>query len=507
MKKIAEVLIALYTVGVSAQTSEIINFGQVGQTMLSGDAIIDDEGKHLILMGTVTGIIISRHNATYVPLWTKQLDFQCSGDNGKVIQHSSGNYLVITTQSGATPNGRILMISKSGTILWHKELNATIYCLNEIDQGYVAFSTGYITHSAITVLDPDGNFVWSKQIQPPGTENLITYELIKTNDSHLLAVSNRTGSSNYALHLAKMDYDGNLVWEQNYLTPLGDIYYDGVHGTDGNFYLAGYAMQGLVYNDTELSIAKFDGTGNYVDHRYYGYDNFDQGNDIIEDGNGDFIVIGYSKPIPSCGGNLTIFKIDTALDTIYTRHYGTSAGNGSFFWNIHKDDDVFYMFGCGSLWSTVGTGDGHLIKTDTNFDLPCEPYLQSTTITDPAAYTSTASIANHSAVVLTLTDKTGETPISLLTTDACTGAPISVHENKDSELKIYPVPASNSLNVIWSGTDVATAGILDITGKTVVFCQLAPGENSIDVSSLKKGAYILNVTSSEFNTTRKIVVE
>jgi PKD repeat protein len=79
----------------------------------------------------------------------------------------------------------------------------------------------------------------------------------------------------------------------------------------------------------------------------------------------------------------------------------------------------------------------------------------------------------------------------------------------DSQLLIYPVPATDQLNIMLLDPNYqeVSVAITDITGRIVYqHPYLVKAHVSIDVSQLKKGTYVLRLNHNKLTTHRKIIV-
>ncbi|MCX6208500.1 MAG: T9SS type A sorting domain-containing protein [Bacteroidetes bacterium] len=82
------------------------------------------------------------------------------------------------------------------------------------------------------------------------------------------------------------------------------------------------------------------------------------------------------------------------------------------------------------------------------------------------------------------------------------------NEINSSNFIVYPNPAKNIINI--KSNSIHTDGkiiITDLIGKTVLQQTLSIDNNRIDVSSLAKGMYLINIVTSNTNQTQKIIVE
>ncbi|MBI1305493.1 MAG: T9SS type A sorting domain-containing protein [Bacteroidetes bacterium] len=83
---------------------------------------------------------------------------------------------------------------------------------------------------------------------------------------------------------------------------------------------------------------------------------------------------------------------------------------------------------------------------------------------------------------------------------------VSIHSLEISEiLKVYPNPVINTLHIDFESTRIGSSicETYDLNGKLLLTCVLDEKNNSIDVSSLNKGIFILKIWSdSTFQTLR-----
>jgi hypothetical protein len=195
-------------------------------------------------------------------------------------------------------------------------------------------------------------------------------------------------------------------------------------------------------------VRKFDELGNNVDAMSYGYLFADKGHDIIEDEDGNLVVIGLTRPVANCAGNLLIMKLDKSLDTLFTRIYGNLSGFGANFNDIHQYDDGYYFCGAGNLWSTMSYYDAHLIKTDNSFEFGCLRYAQPFNVNEIATVDTVSASVTYSSVNLEWEDAfsyVGER--ALITVDACSNVGIETVEKIKSSFHVYPNPTSGQITI------------------------------------------------------------
>ena len=88
--------------------------------------------------------------------------------------------------------------------------------------------------------------------------------------------------------------------------------------------------------------------------------------------------------------------------------------------------------------------------------------------------------------------------------NSCSGASETIYLSGPDKLIVYPNPASNNLYVNNIPNNIQFINIINIEGKEVLKTKAA---NSIDISSLSKGIYVIKFNGSDFVETRNFVVE
>ena len=75
-------------------------------------------------------------------------------------------------------------------------------------------------------------------------------------------------------------------------------------------------------------------------------------------------------------------------------------------------------------------------------------------------------------------------------------------QNIGGNVMLFPNPAQNMLNIVTEG-EIEDVTIFNVLGQKVMHANT----NQIDITSLSKGMYIINITTDEGMTTKKFVKE
>ena len=82
---------------------------------------------------------------------------------------------------------------------------------------------------------------------------------------------------------------------------------------------------------------------------------------------------------------------------------------------------------------------------------------------------------------------------------------VDIFEQKYNKLILYPNPASNMVRIEWSGVDAENIIVYSFQGELIKEVSISEMEGiaNIDVTSLKKGVYIVKIGS----ITRKLIIQ
>ena len=82
--------------------------------------------------------------------------------------------------------------------------------------------------------------------------------------------------------------------------------------------------------------------------------------------------------------------------------------------------------------------------------------------------------------------------------------PLSVGEEEFQNVKLYPNPATDQLQIT-SNQGIETLTVLDINGRILNSINISASDYSLDISSLSKGVYFLEIKSGESKSVKKFI--
>lgn len=77
--------------------------------------------------------------------------------------------------------------------------------------------------------------------------------------------------------------------------------------------------------------------------------------------------------------------------------------------------------------------------------------------------------------------------------------------NSNNSVSVYPNPVQNELFISSNNVDKTTVKVIDLNGNVVIQKILSTSVNSVDTSILTKGMYLIQVSSNEGTTTKKVI--
>lgn len=204
--------------------------------------------------------------------------------------------------------------------------------------------------------------------------------------------------------------------------------------------------------------------------------------------------ISFGQATGTCNISVTIdsnvvrpcFKLSGGFNSVN----GGSCGCSNTLWAIVSGGTAPYTY----AWSTAGSVQG----TADTLHGACYTFW-TVLVTDANNCTATASLN-----VLIPAD-------SATTIDTTSSASAGINKySKTSSLKLYPVPASNQLNVSLGGATANThVEMYDMLGKKVLEQKVNDGESllTLDVSPFAAGTYFLRIIGANIQKTTKFTVD
>lgn len=464
--------------------------------------------------------------------WEIKLEdyYTFAGINNSMIDRNGDVIFIGCVSDVATDrNSCVMKVGQNGDIDIHVFQNDTLYTaftdIVQLDNGNY-FASGVCSYDGskmlcplIMVLDGDFNILAERYIDVCGDTYLKYKEgpMVMDDDGNIIIICDvmvAAGEVNtWGCVLIKFSDDGEEL-KRNYITDndcLRGLFASNmlnVPDSDEILVLGDYrGNNGLVFFDSNL--------------------NFLRGYNIPQD---DFTAMhffgmftGDDKLVTYVDGNDWFPTYPYVGDTIYGRVclmdlQGESTScrefkptNGGRFWAdgirqgmSNVDKNHFYLLSNNEYWN-LGPKDPHLYLIDTDLNLVGEKVLP---MVDDMDFPGVISHTRDGGCLLCInyqTDKAGcnhilKFPINDFVPDW------SVDENKTADITsaVYPNPAADVLHL--NIDENATLSITDIQGRRLLHKNVSDGDNEIDISELRSGMYIYQVSGSNSeNKTGKFI--
>jgi len=149
-------------------------------------------------------------------------------------------------------------------------------------------------------VDANGNEIWNKSFGGSGNDE--AYSVIESKEGYMIAGSTQHwGGMDYDFWLIKTDRNGNEIWNKTYGGKGDDIAEKIIQTNDGGYAIVGYTYSFNTPGDPDILVVKTDGKGELQWYKVLGGNKTEDGNDIIETGDG-YLVSGITYSYETCGG-------------------------------------------------------------------------------------------------------------------------------------------------------------------------------------------------------------
>ena len=359
------------------------------------------------------------------------------------------------------------------------------------------------------------------------------------------------GSTFYDLFLVKYDSSGNLLWAKTFGNIYDDLGYCVVADASGNVYVTGYFSASTIAfdtitlnnfgNDIDVFIAKFDGNGNVLWAESAGNSEGDYGVSLATDASGNVFLAGMFRSNQiNFGGIVLLNTSNFNFDDIFLVKYNSSGqviwarkaggSNHDYIESISTDANGNLLM-VGTFWSNTITFNSTLLS-NTNpggggSDIFIAKYNaignllwakgaggaysdrgQKVAI-DPSGKIYITGLSRSPSITFGATTliNSGGYDIYIAKLDSAMTTGIESYNNTNA-FSIYPNPASDLLTVsrqLFAKSEIVTITITDITGKIIYSTTSITPKTKINIKEFSPGFYIVEIKSSEFIVTQKIV--
>jgi hypothetical protein len=438
-----------------------------------------------------------------------------------------------------------------------------------VEDGYLTWAYSYGNYMPyIFQVDTEGNMTHEWFMPQPDTIERIAFNIVTVNDSAfvgLVMVNVLTQSYDVRgdFGLVKFRIDGNVIWENLYGLPdRNEIPQRVAQTSDGGYALVGQAMMGTGASEHgDVYLIRTDSSGNQIWERTYGGSQYDSGIDLLQTSDGGFLLLGWTYSYGAGQRDFYLIKTDSLGNQQWQRTYGggtddvgksiiqladgnyllsgsgsQSSGSGSqgMIFKITPLGDIrweetyiYHVSSTNEFQKTVEVWNGDLVTTGLTDNLSNSGWLVRTDSLgdvmwqreyDKNEYTDlfySVLIADDDGFLLSGFARNPETnnpDTWLLKVDsvgcAYPNCITGIAEQEGAVLAdVWPNPADQFINIAWQRQGEAEIRLIDMSGKEVLRKQSHDQRETIDVSGLPSGLYVVQLVQSEASTSLRIVVQ
>jgi len=341
----------------------------------------------LFIAGIFAAFLVS---ATYRKRDEDVLWSRFVGKTGRDIAYDlahvdDGIVIVGWTSSRKIPSDQNVMmvkLSKSGKLLWNKELGSTgtegANCVERTqDGGFIVAAISSSNDGEISAqfggqdvwllkYDAHGNLQWKSCYGTQAYESAL--DLLE--DDGYVFVGYTTKAGNEDVWAVKVDEDGNIVWERSFGSSGWDSAIGVDRATDG-YYIVGLTKP-AENGSTDMWVLKVSKSGDLVWQKRLGGTDWDQASDVLTTDDGGCLVLGtsWSKEMSLFGkADFVLIKLDANGEIEFQKAYG--GAQDDIAQKIIKVEDGYLLVG--TTWSDTvhgvekqGGSDYLVLKIDEN---------------------------------------------------------------------------------------------------------------------------------------------
>lgn len=397
----------------------------------------------------------------------------------------AGGFGLIQNQSYYT----LLQTSSTGTVNWSAiyEVDTLFFLTGSCGVVDTTADGGYImasdvidnatmeTWTHVFRTDNFGNVTWSRMYNRYLAAKSHIADIERCPDGGYIFCGSSVDST-INLFLTRIDSAGNLLWTKHYTPPTNFGQAIAVGLAPGN----GFIVHGTAYNGSvqeQPVLMQTDSAGNVLWAKIFGSSgNYYYGKDMTVAGDG-YVMIFQAI----VGGRGCMSKTDLNGNLLWTKHFGNKE---------MKEVAISPGGGCVALANSNPALSIWLISADTTGATGCDTAIVFTAVNMPLTVRSNLTSQN-----LVMTPVAHNATKSLQPMNAFPCVPnVGMEENNAALPGIYPNPASGSIHFTNIRPEF-TVVVYSLQGQRVLEAKPASGENSIDVSALASGMYVVDLFS------------
>jgi len=425
-------------------------------------------------------------------------------DIGKYIsQTSDGGYIITGETYNSLENIFLAKTDMYGDTLWAKTYESVhqeyAYCVREtLDEGFIIAAQTNLggLKAWIIKTDATGDTLWTRMLEGR------IYNILPTADSAYLLAGYETYDSKAVLR--KMDQSGELIWTKSY--GFSKIFYEMIELSGDRIMVGGLSRLKEAPGSTTIELFMTNHSGDSLWVKQYGgvYIYYYLSLQNTYDGG---YIFSATKMLYFEDANIYLHKVDSVGNTQWTKVFGEDYISDISQGVVQTPDSGYMLTGEKYMLPKKGNSGMFLLKTDQHGDSLWEKSFDTDT-TRTSGYGLIKTADDH--IVLCGEELSPYAPatsnILLLKVDQ-EGLITNLAELKTREkITITPNPNQGNFRVNILDGDRELM-IFDMTGRLIIKQNIKPHEgNSLQVTDLNKGSYLIQIKSAKAYRTAKVLV-
>jgi hypothetical protein len=276
-----------------------------------------------------------------------------------------------------TTTGWVLQLDPEGNVIWNRtylqgEGTELRYAIDLAD-GYLFVGNEYLegadVNGFVLRTDEQGNELWNTTIGGNNVDKL--FSAIQAPDGFVLLGTTYLNENNYSVAwAAKIDVNGEILWNNEYLNGTDSTIRQGILAPDGNYICAGYAKVG----DYQFLTLKIDTSGKLIWNQTYGQESSQKAYSIAKAADG-YIIAGDKVSLQS-DSDAWLIKLDWNGTILWEKAIGGNDADSAAAITPSEDGNYLvtgftFSYGKGNrdVWLLKVSNEGNLLWSCTAGDV------------------------------------------------------------------------------------------------------------------------------------------
>lgn len=514
VKLILGALIVPILINAQLKFQKTVSSGQQNEA----NSVIQTSDKGFVMAGLSSNTVVSSFPNAYLVKLDSNSNFVWGKTFGgiytdifySVKQTNDGGYICAGESSsfGLGSGDKDIYLVKTdanGNLVWAKNYGGTnedvaYSVIQTSDGGYAltGYSRNYPTNSndKIYILKTDniGNVVWSRTIFGGQNDRARSIIEIGTGGGYMVAGYYTISGTTYPI-LVNLQANGTVSWVQAYNTGSNAAANSVIAATGGGYVMCGYNSA----NADDILLIKTYSNGNIKFGITFGGSSSERAYDVKEATDKGYVITGNTPG--SSFQSLGLLKTDSTGVVQWKQGYG--GVNGEIGFSLGKTNDGGYVAAGYKAFASGGI-EFYVVKTDADGVSGCNEFTPTIT----QAGLSLTGVVPTPTIGVGSSVGTNSTVVGNggIVNNICNN--VGVEEFFNSDIKIFPNPASQYINIESSTDEQLNLHIYNLIGEKVAEQLLDKGLNRVDINQLVAGIYICKLIDHLGNVlTIKIIVE